>query len=309
MAIADQMQLGIASPHIFADGRVDAPFAAAFARRAEELGYASLWTQERVTGSPTALHPITFLAWLAGQTRRARIGVSVLVLPRHNPVLLAKHAADIDQLSGGRLALGVGLGANAAELPMYGATAERRVSRFVEQVQAIRALWTNTPAGFSGRFYDLAKANIEPKPAQTPHPPIIFGANADAALARSVRHADGWMGAGSSALDDFPRKVALVRSLLDEAGRDPASFPISKRLYLAIDDDEPRALRRLREWWGYYYGGNPDNAERAAIWGSREKIAELLHQWAELGVDEVLLNPVYDLDFHAEALAEVTGLG
>lgn len=117
------------------------------------------------------------------------------------------------------------------------------------------------------------------------------------------------MGAGSSALDDFPRKIALVRSLLDEAGRDPASFPISKRLYLAIDDDEPRALRRLREWWGYYYGGNPDNAERAAIWGSRAKIAELLHQWAELGVDEVLLNPVYDLDFHAEALAEVAGLG
>ncbi len=307
MAIADQMQIGIAAPHIFADGQVDAPFAAAFARRAEELGYASLWTQERVSGSPTALHPITFLAWLAGQTTTARIGVSVLVLPRHNPVLLAKHAADIDQLSGGRLVLGVGLGNNTAELPMYGVTAERRVSRFVEQVQAIRALWTNTPAGFSGRFYDLADANIEPKPAQRPHPPIIFGANADAALARSVRHADGWMGAGSSALDDFPRKVALVRSLLADAGRDPAAFPISKRLYLAVDDDEPRALRRLREWWGYYYG-NADNAERAAVWGSRAKIAELLHQWAELGVDEVLLNPVFDLPAHAETLADITGL-
>ena len=307
MAIADQMQIGIAAPHIFADGQVDAPFAAAFARRAEELGYASLWTQERVSGSPTALHPITFLAWLAGQTTTARIGVSVLVLPRHNPVLLAKHAADIDQLSGGRLVLGVGLGNNTAELPMYGVTAERRVSRFVEQVQAIRALWTSAPAGFSGRFYDLADANIEPKPAQKPHPPIIFGANADAALARSVRHADGWMGAGSSALDDFPRKVALVRSLLADAGRDPAAFPISKRLYLAVDDDEPRALRRLREWWGYYYG-NADNAERAAVWGSRAKIAELLHQWAELGVDEVLLNPVFDLPAHAETLADITGL-
>ena len=304
MAIADRMKIGIAAPHIFPDGGVDMTFAASYVRRAEELGYASLWTQERVTGSPTVLHPLSFLAWLAGQTTTARIGVSVLVLPRHNPVLLAKLAADIDVMSGGRLVLGVGLGNNGDELPMYGVTAERRVSRFAEQVEAIRALWTQSPAGYSGAFYDVAGANIEPKPGR---PPIIFGANADAAIARSVRHADGWMGAGSSPLDDFPRKVALVKSYLAESGRDPASFPISKRLYLAVDDDEQRALRRLREWFGYYYG-NADNAERAGIWGSAAKIGELLEEWAEMGLDEVLLNPVFDMNEHAERLAEITGL-
>ena len=307
MTIADRMKIGIASPHIFPDGNVDMTFAASYVRRAEELGYASLWTQERVTGSPTVLHPLSFLAWLAGQTTTARIGVSVLVLPRHNPVLLAKLASDIDVMSGGRLVLGVGLGNSGSELPMYGITAERRVSRFVEQVQAIRALWTQTPAGHSGTFYDLPDANIEPKPVQRPHPPIIFGANADAALARSVRHADGWMGAGSGALADFPRKVALVQSHLAESGRDPASFPISKRLYLAVDDDEARAKRRLREWFGYYYG-NPDNAEQAAVWGSAAKIGELLEKWAEMGLDEVLLNPVFDMDEHLEQLADITGL-
>lgn len=304
MAIADRMKIGIAAPHIFPDGGVDMTFAASYVRRAEELGYASLWTQERVTGSPTVLHPLSFLAWLAGQTTTARIGVSVLVLPRHNPVLLAKLAADIDVMSGGRLVLGVGLGNNGDELPMYGVTAERRVSRFAEQVEAIRALWTQSPAGYSGAFYDVAGANIEPKPGRLP---IIFGANADAAIARSVRHADGWMGAGSSPLDDFPRKVALVKSYLAESGRDPASFPISKRLYLAVDDDEQRALRRLREWFGYYYG-NADNAERAGIWGSAAKIGELLEEWAEMGLDEVLLNPVFDMNEHAERLAEITGL-
>ncbi len=307
MAIADRMKIGIGSPHIFPDGNVDMTFAASFARRAEELGYASLWTQERVTGSPTTLHPLSFLAWLAGQTTTARIGVSVLVLPRHNPVLLAKLAADIDVMSGGRLVFGVGLGNSASELPMYGITAERRVTRFVEQVEAIRALWTQTPAGHSGTFYDLPKANIEPKPVQRPHPPIIFGANADAAIARSMRHADGWMGAGSGPLADFPRKVALVQSHLAEAGRDPASFPISKRLYLAVDDDESRALRRLREWFGYYYG-NADNAEHAAIWGSAAKIGELLEEWTEMGVNEVLLNPVFDMEDHLERLADITEL-
>ena len=304
MAIADRMKIGIASPHIFPDGNVDMAFAASYVRRAEELGYASLWTQERVTGSPTVLHPLSFLAWLAGQTSTARIGVSVLVLPRHNPVLLAKLAADIDVMSGGRLVLGVGIGNSATELPMYGITAERRVTRFVEQVQTIRALWSQSPSGHSGTFYDVPDANIDPKPSG---PPIIFGANVDAALARSVRYADGWMGAGSSALADFPRKVALVQSHLAEAGRDPASFPISKRLYLAVDDDEERAKRRLREWFGYYYG-NPDNAEQAGIWGSAAKIGELLEEWADMGVDEVLLNPVFDMEEHLEGLAELTGL-
>lgn len=307
MAIADRMKIGIASPHIFPDGKVDMAFVGRYVRRAEELGYASLWTQERVTGRPNVLHPTTFLAYIAGQTTTARLGVSVLVLPRHNPVLLAKQMADVDQMSGGRLVLGVGIGNNADELPMYGAGPERRVRRFVEQVEVIRALWTQESPSYAGDFYAFDAANIEPKPAQKPSPPIWFGANVDAALRRSVRIADGWMGAGSSPLDDFPRKVRLVQDLLAESGRDPATFPISKRLYLALDDDEARGMRRLREWFGYYYG-NPDNAERAGIVGSAAKIGELLDEWADMGVDEVLLNPVFELDDHAERLAGLTGL-
>ena len=307
MAVADRMKIGIASPHIFPDGKVDMEFVGRFVRKAEELGYSSLWTQERVTGRPNVLHPTTFLAYIAGQTSRARLGVSVLVLPRHNPVHLAKQMADVDQMSGGRLVLGVGIGNNADELPMYGVGPERRVRRFVEQVEMLRALWTQSPANYAGELYSLSGVNIEPKPLQQPTPPIWFGANVDAALKRSVRMADGWMGAGSSPLDDFPRKVRFVQSLLAEADRDPAEFPISKRLYLAVDDDEERALRRLREWFGYYYG-NADNAERAAVWGGPAKIGELLEEWAEMGVDEVLLNPVFDLEEHAERLAGITGL-
>lgn len=307
MSIADTAKIGIASPHIFPDGKVDTEAVRRFVRLAEELGYASLWTQERVVGTPTALHPTTFLAYLAGQTSTARLGVSVFVLPRHHPVHLAKHMADIDQLSNGRLIVGVGLGANAGDLPTYGVAPERRVRRFIEQVQALRALWTQTPAHHDGEFYHLDGVNIEPKPVQQPHPPLWFGANADAALKRSVRYAEGWMGAGSSPLADFPRRVRLVQSFLAEEGRDPSAFPISKRLYLAIDDDEARALRRLREWFGYYYG-NADNAAVAAVWGSASKIQELLHEWAELGVGEFLLNPVFDLEEHAEQLAALTGL-
>ena len=306
MAIINS-KIGIAAPHIFPAGKVDTAFINRFVETVESLGYQSLWTQERVIGKPNAIHPTSFLAYLAGKTSKARLGVSVLVLPRHNAVHLAKLMSDIDCLSGGRLILGVGLGNNANELPMYGVNPDKRVSRFVEQVNVIKSLWTENEVTYKGQFHELNEAMINPKPIQKPHPPIWFGANADQAIRRSVIMADGWMGAGSSSLEDFPRKLNLIKEYLHEEKRDPSTFPISKRLYLAIDDNESRAHSRLREWFGYYYG-NPDNADKAAIWGSEAKIKELLHQWSELGTDEFLLNPVFDLEKHAEQLAKLTGL-
>ncbi len=307
MAIADKSRIGIASPHMFPDGAVDMGLTRRYVRRAEELGYASLWTQERVTGSPVVLDPTTYLAYVAGQTDRVRIGVSVLVLPRHNVIHLAKMLADVDQMSGGRLVVGVGLGANANDLPTFGVPAERRVRRFVEQVQALKSLWMQTPAAFQGEVVSVKGVNIEPKPAQAPHPPLWFGANADAAIRRAVRYADGWTGAGSSPRDDFLRRIDLVNALLAEAGRDRKSFPISKRIYLAVDDDESRALRRLKEWFAFYYG-NAELTERVALWGSPAKVQDLLGRWSEAGVDEFILNPAYDMEEHMEKLAEITGL-
>ncbi|MQF86528.1 MAG: LLM class flavin-dependent oxidoreductase [SAR202 cluster bacterium] len=305
--ITKKTKFGIAAPHIFPDGKIDTKFIDYFVSMVEGLGYHSLWTQERVIGKPNAIHPTSFLAYLAGKTSKVKLGVSVLVLPRHNAVHLAKLMADIDCLSSGRLILGVGLGNNASELPAYGVDSVKRVSRFIEQVKIIKALWTEEEVTYNSQFHQLNGAMINPKPIQSPHPPIWFGANADKAIQRAVTLADGWMGAGSSALDDFPRKLKLLKETLASENRDPATFPISKRLYLAIDDNESRALSRLRDWFGYYYG-NADNANKAAIWGSKNKIKELLHQWSELGTDEFLLNPVFDLEKHAEKLAEITEL-
>ena len=307
MSIADRTRIGIATPHIFPDGNVDMALASRFVHRAEELGYASLWTQERVTGNPTVLDPVTFLAYAAGQTSTARIGVSVLVLPRHNPIHLAKQMADIDQISGGRLILGVGIGNDAEDLVQYGIPAERRVRRFMEQVEIIKALWTQNPVQYSGELHQIENANIEPKPVQKPHPPIWFGANAAPAIRRAVNHADGWTGSGSGARADFPGRMAIVQEMLAADGRTQAEFPISKRVYLAIDDDEARAMRRMTEWAAYYYG-NPGLPERSAIVGSASRVQEQLAEWSEMGVDEFILNPVFDMEEHLEVLADLTGL-
>ena len=106
MTIASTTRIGITSPHIFRDGNVDMDLVRRYAARAEALGYASLWTQERMTGDPPILDPITFLSYVAGHTTRVRLGVSVLVVPRHNPLHLAKQLASLDQMSGGRLNAG-----------------------------------------------------------------------------------------------------------------------------------------------------------------------------------------------------------
>jgi probable F420-dependent oxidoreductase len=307
MTIADRTRIGIATPHMFMDGKVDMDLVGRYVRRAEELGFASLWTQERLTGSPTVIDPLSFLAYIAGQTSKARLGVSVVVLPRHNPIHLAKQTASIDQMSGGRLILGVGLGANAQDLVQYGLSPERRVRRFIEHVEIIKALWTQDDVHYSGDFYELDGTNIAPKPAQSPHPPMWFGANVENAIHRALKYADGWTGAGSSGAKDFPEKVALVQSLLAASGRTQKDFPISKRVYVTIDDDEPRALRRMQEWAGSYYGSSAI-AERAGIWGSASKIQEKLAEWSELGVDEFILNPVVDLESSMEQLAVMTGL-
>jgi probable F420-dependent oxidoreductase len=289
------------------DGKVDMSLVGRYVRRAEELGYSSLWTQERLTGAPTVIDPLSFLAYIAGQTTKARLGVSVVVLPRHNPIHLAKQTASIDQMSGGRLILGVGLGTNAQDLVQYGLSPERRVRRFIEHVEIIKALWTQDNVIYKGDFYELDGTNIAPKPTQQPHPPMWFGANVEPAIHRALKYANGWTGAGSSGAKDFPQKVALVQSLLAIEGRTQAEFPISKRVYLTIDDNEPRALRRMQEWAAGYYG-NADIAERAGVWGSASKIQEKLAEWSELGVDEFILNPVVDVEATMEQLAIMTGL-
>ena len=137
--------------------------------------------------------------------------------------------------------------------------------------------------------------------------PIWFGARHPNSLRRAVKYGDSWMGAGSSPFEQFKEHAVLVKRYLEESDRDPGEFTISKRLYLAIDDDESRAERRLREWFGQYYG-RADMANEVAIWGSAGRVVERIEAIMETGASHILLNPVFDLEEHLEQLAELTGL-
>ena len=303
----DNLQICIALPQAFPDGKVDVDLIRHYCARAESLGYHGLWTQEQVLGSTAVLEPLSLLAYTTALTSRVELGVSVLVLPLHNPVQLAKQVSSMDQMSGGRLVLGVGLGGATGNYPAFGVGPEVRVRRFLEIIRVMRALWADGGASYEGTFYKLNDVSMEPKPSQRPGVPIWFGARHPNSLRRAVKYGDSWMGAGSSAFEEFKEHVGLVRRYLEEAERDSGEFTISKRLYLAIDDDESRAERRLREWFGQYYG-RADLANEVAVWGSAGRVVERIEAVAEAGASHILLNPVFDLDDHLERLAELTGL-
>ena len=174
--------------------------------------------------------------------------------------MLAKEITTLDHLSNGRLIVGVGLGGRVEQYHLFGAPSERRVGYFLESIEIMKALWHEPVPSFEGRYWTLRGETMNPKPVQKPHPPIWIGGIHPNALRRSARYGDGWMGNGNSSTEQFKAQREVLVRALDEAGRGPETFPISKRVYIAVDNDEARAERRIAEYFGHHYGVAPDRA-------------------------------------------------
>ena len=267
--MANHVPCGIELPQVFFDGPVDMEHIRNFAIKAEKLDYDSLWLQERVIGDFAMLEPVTLLSYVAAITAKLKLGTSVILLPLRNPLQLAKAYSTLDVMSNGRAIMGVGLGGGhlGSHEGVFGYSREGRVTRFTEAVQIIKLLWTESKASFQGRYWNFKDVSMEPKPVQRPHLPIIFGGHHENALRRSVKYANGWMGAGSSSSGSFIRESARIRDMLAEARRDPTTFHFAKRVYLAVDNDEARAERRIREWFGGRYK-NADLGPKVSIWAA-----------------------------------------
>jgi probable F420-dependent oxidoreductase len=293
---------GIAIPQTFSDLSTATDFLHRFVPRAEALGYEGLWVQEQIISDAAILEPVTLLTYAAALTSKLHLGTSVLITVIRNPVQLAKSLATLDQLSNGRIIVGVGVGGAHIPEAVFGVSSERRGRRFVEGIEVMKALWTQPRASMSGEFWRFADIAMEPKPAQKPHPPLWFGARDAVALRRAARLGDGWMGAGSSSSADFIKQAELLRRCLNEERRDPDKFTISKRVYLAIDNDRARAERRLRDWFGTRYK-LAEMASRVSIWGDRAECIDKLGELKRAGAKHLLLNPVFDEMEHTELLA------
>ena len=209
------------------------------ARRAEELGYASLWTFQRVLYPVDAelepahravLDPVVALAQAAAHTERIGLGTATICAPFTAPALLAKAMTSLDVLSGGRLTVGLGSGWLPQEYAAAGVPFERRGARMEEYLRCLQALWTEDPVEFAGEFYTVPRSYVGPPPVQRPHPPILLGGTAPQALRRAGRLAQGWIACSRHDLTQIGAYIATVRDGSREVGRDPQALRILVRL-------------------------------------------------------------------------------
>ena len=279
------MEFAIAIPQTYSDpARIQR-----FLRRAEELPFIAAWCIEQVIGTAPVLESVTTLTYAAAVTKRLRLGIAVLLIAQRNPIDLAKALSSLDVLSNGRLIVGAGLGASTQNYPAYGLSPEGRVTRFRENLEIMKRLWTEDNVTLDGRFSHLESIPMQPKPVQRPHPPIWIGGHAEAALRRAAELGDGYIGAGSTPMNVF----------LEDIKKLPADFPKAKRLYLALGDN----LSRLREWFGAFYH-KPEMADQVALWGSPQQIADQIIRLRDAGVIYILLNPVFDEETQMERICE-----
>lgn len=250
-------------------------------RRAEDLGYASLWSFQRtlfpgddpIPMPYRSVHdPLAISAYVAAVTERARIGIAIVNLPYYAPIVLAKALTSIDVLSDGRLDAGLGLGWNPDEFAAAGVPMERRGARAEEFVACLQAIWTQEPVRFDGEFYQVPSSYVDPKPVQRPHPPILFGGSAEPALRRAARLAAGWISASRFDAAKLSDAVATMRQAATDAGRDPATLRVVIRGSVKVRDSD----------------------EDTALTGTIEKIRRDIADYAAAGASELFVDLNFD---------------
>ena len=297
------MRFAIALPQFYGDGEFDPAAFRDYLTRAEELGFDSAWTQEQTLGSWNQFAPVEVMTYAAACTQRLRLGCVVFVSTLYSPVHLAKSVSTLDQLSQGRIEVGVGTGGRGRPFAAFGVDPRRYVARFTEGIELMKALWTQPRVTFDGEFWQLQDEAMEPKPFQKPYPPLWFGAGSEPALRRAVRRGDGFFGAGAAPTARFAEQVTVVRAAVAEAGRPADSFPIAKRVYITIDDHADRARERMNAALTELYGRRVEAIEAAAVTGTAADCVRGLRQVAEAGAELILCTALFDQAEQMERLA------
>ena len=293
------------------------------ARSAEALGFDSVWVHDHVVWSgemhrhhissgaaqalsaeqePRFYEALTTLAYLAGVTRRVRLGVACLVLPCRHPLYVAKQAANVDWLSGGRLILGVGLGSKASresgELDAFGVPMKERARMADEFMQAMRVLWTQPRATFEGRYVRFREVEMFPKPVQRPGPPMWVGGWTDRAAERAARYGDGWI-PGWLSPAEMRRGREYLERVAQAQGRDPAAITIAVEKLAAIAPTREQALElalpTIQES-RRTYERDVDTIEFALerhIIGSVDDVRRRVQEFVEAGVEHLELKFIY----------------
>ena len=257
------------------------------ATRADELGFASLWAFQRLMhpvdddmgAAYHAVHdPLVSLAYAAAVTSRIRLGTAVVMVPYYAPIVLAKALTTLDIVSAGRLDVGLGLGWASMEFEAVRVSMEKRGARAEEFVACLKAIWTQPEVEFHGEFYDVPLSHVDPKPVQAPYPPLLMGGNADAALRRIGRIADGWISSSRTDLTTIGASIDIVKRSADEVGRDADALRFVSRGVVRLTVDPTSGDARI------------------PLQGNVDQILGDIDALAKQGVTEVFLDLNWDPD-------------
>jgi probable F420-dependent oxidoreductase len=285
------MQFGVCLPNFPFGIHPSTEAIAAVAQAAERLQYDSVWVSDHVlvpTDRPRYGHvyeALTTLAYVAGKTERLRLGVSVLVLPQRHAILAAKQLATLDNLSGGRLIVGVGVGWMQGEFDNLGADFHRRGRHTDEALRVLKCLWQEEQPQFSGAFYRFRDVLFAPKPMQPGGPPIWIGGNSAAAWRRAVTLADGWHA------DDVPLEHlrTVSQQLQDMARAQGRTTTVSLRRTVDLRPAAAAAGRLATpEAAGGITGERWPGSSTGALTGTLDEVRNVLHQAAALGVSHFI---------------------
>ena len=290
------------------EGRPEAEPLLRLAERAESLGYDAVWIGDSLLARPRH-EPITMLAAVAARTRRVKVGTAVLLPALRNPVLLAHQVATLDQVSAGRVILGVGIATDVpnirAEFRAAGVPFEKRVGTMMEGLRLCKALWRGEPVDWDGRWH-VEQGVIGPVPHQPGGPPIWGGGSAPAALERAARHFDGWFPTGPDS-KTWGEQWRQVQAVAAEEGRKPGDVQPAIYLTLAVDEDAAKAGERIDAFLSAYYGQRPDvlKKRQACFSGSMQAAVEWIGAYVHEGARHLVLRFAGEHERHLDQFARL----
>lgn len=279
------MKVGISLPQL--GPQASAENLIRVARTAEAVGYDSAWVLERTLwpispkepypASPDGslpdayqlvFDPLETLTFVAAHTSKIRLGTSVLVLPYHTPIQLARRIATLDVLSGGRVDVGVGAGWSRDEFEAAGTPFERRGARCDEFLQAMKEIWTKDPVSFDGEFYHIPESMVGPKPLQKPHPPIYVAGYGSYAFERAAKYGNGWNPAGVPSWEWLEGMIKQLHETARRTGGD-AMAVVLRSFTIVI----------------------PQAGKRAPMMGTLDEVKEDIDRLRDIGVTELVHSP------------------
>ena len=264
--------------------------------RMEQLGYESVWVWDHILLGVDPYFPIldslSILTAVAARTERIRLGTGVLVLPARNPVLLAKQLSSIDQISNGRLTLGLASGWYKREFDAIGVPFNKRGNIMDQNLDILTRLWQEDSVTGSYPPYELAEAVMSPKPVQKPRPPILIGGYVDRVLKRAGVVGDGWL-TYYYTVEGFAKSWDKVRQFAEEAGKDPDTLRSINQLPIYIGKSRDDVKDLMQEWltteWDF--AGWSDSTAASAVIGTVDDCIEQLQAHLDVGVQQITLVP------------------